>query len=508
MTRRIYLDLDGVMADFDGSFPAVFGLDHRSMADDDMWLKINGHPTFFRDLPPMVGAVDFFRSIEHLEPIILTACPKSNYAHVATQKVEWVRAHLSAHVTVLPVLGGSSKPLFMHAKGDILIDDFRRNTEAWAAAGGHAILHRGFEGTAAALEAAIGPYATQPAEQPKPEGGEAVAEVYDWREDDGTSKRCVSFLCPISELPVGTKLYAAQPKPEQAVGDGVGMRREVALDFADNPRPYHTLQAPADTNGELYRALAVLAAAYRKAVNARPAVATPAEVTGASYADDPDFPATDRAMLNYLASAFDSETWVCERCGHEEDTKTMDSASMLRDYLAAHPEPASPCAGVGVPDGWKLVPVKATREITEAGRKSLIESSKANVSYDTTAAYAYDDMIAAAPVSNLETFVGVPDVVTEVVAEVVRAMAKFPTWPTDPLHALGVVGEEFGELGKAVLQQVYEPHKNQPDDIRKEAVQTAAMALRFVASLGKYQFAPGVQHQQPMLAAAPEVPRG
>jgi hypothetical protein len=42
------------------------------------------------------------------------------------------------------------------------------------------------------------------------------------------------------------------------------MSLEVALDFADNPRPYHTLQAPADTNGELYRALAVLAAAYRK----------------------------------------------------------------------------------------------------------------------------------------------------------------------------------------------------------------------------------------------------
>lgn len=164
MTRRIYLDLDGVMADFDGTFPAVFGLDHRDMADDAMWLKINGHPSFFRDLPPMAGAVDFFRSIEHLDPIILTACPKSNYAHVATQKVEWVRAHLSAHVTVLPVLGGSSKPLFMHAKGDILIDDFRRNTEAWAAAGGHAILHRGFDGTAAALAEAIGPYARQPAQ--------------------------------------------------------------------------------------------------------------------------------------------------------------------------------------------------------------------------------------------------------------------------------------------------------------------------------------------------------
>jgi hypothetical protein len=43
---------------------------------------------------------------------------------------------------------------------------------------------------------------------------------------------------------------------------------DVALDFADNPRPHHTLQAPADTNGELYSALAVLAAAYRAALEA------------------------------------------------------------------------------------------------------------------------------------------------------------------------------------------------------------------------------------------------
>lgn len=114
--------------------------------------------------------MEFFRSIEHLDPIILTACPKSNWAHVATQKAEWVRSHLSAHVTVLPVLGGSSKPLFMHTKVDILIDDFRRNTEAWAAAGGLAILHRSFESTSAELDQAIGAVLGKPAQR-----GEAIA---------------------------------------------------------------------------------------------------------------------------------------------------------------------------------------------------------------------------------------------------------------------------------------------------------------------------------------------
>lgn len=141
--RMLYVDLDGVMADFDGAFPAVFGLDHRSLADDEMWSHINGHPSFFRDLPPMAGAVDFFRSIEHLNPVILTACPKSNYPHVAAQKRAWVREHLSASCLVLPVLGGRHKPLFMHQLGDVLIDDFGKNCEAWSEAGGVAIKHEG-----------------------------------------------------------------------------------------------------------------------------------------------------------------------------------------------------------------------------------------------------------------------------------------------------------------------------------------------------------------------------
>ena len=144
---RIYLDLDGVMADFDRSFRERFGLDNREMADDAMWAQINSHKFFFRELPLCEGALEFFRSIEHLDPIILTACPKSNYAHVAVQKRDWVREHLSPRVTVLPTWGGSSKPLFMHAPGDLLIDDFERNTSRWEKAGGHAILHRNFPST-------------------------------------------------------------------------------------------------------------------------------------------------------------------------------------------------------------------------------------------------------------------------------------------------------------------------------------------------------------------------
>lgn len=86
--------------------------------------------------------------------------------------------------------------------------------------------------------------------------------------------------------------------------------------------------------------------------------------------------------------------------------------------------------------------------------------------------------------------------VNEMLAEVYRATEKFPTWPTDPLHALAVLGEEYGELNKAVLQAVYEPHKSSPVDVREEAIQCAAMAVRFLMSLQVYRYDECEQHLQ------------
>lgn len=86
--------------------------------------------------------------------------------------------------------------------------------------------------------------------------------------------------------------------------------------------------------------------------------------------------------------------------------------------------------------------------------------------------------------------------IKDVIKEVEKATQKFPAWPTDPLHALAVLGEEFGELTKEMVQMVYEPHKTNKDEIRKEAIQTAAMALRLVMSLDEYEYKPLPQHEQ------------
>lgn len=154
----LFVDMDGVLADFDKHFPLMFGVSHVGMPKKEMWKYIKSEPDFFSTIPPFPGVLPFFFSIEHLNPIILTACPSSDYANVATQKRRWIREILGEHVPVLPVCGSESKPLFMHREGDVLIDDWGKNCLAWEAAGGVAIKHENFKSTTQQLFEVLSEY--------------------------------------------------------------------------------------------------------------------------------------------------------------------------------------------------------------------------------------------------------------------------------------------------------------------------------------------------------------
>lgn len=144
---KLFLDLDGVMADFDSRFQELFGVNQDTMTDDEMWKKINAVPDYFVGMSMCEGAKDFLESIMHLNPTILTACPKSNYRSAALQKRQWVRNNLSKDIDIIPMLGGKNKCLFMNGEGDVLIDDFEKNCKPWNELGGVAIVHKNFSDT-------------------------------------------------------------------------------------------------------------------------------------------------------------------------------------------------------------------------------------------------------------------------------------------------------------------------------------------------------------------------
>lgn len=76
--------------------------------------------------------------------------------------------------------------------------------------------------------------------------------------------------------------------------------------------------------------------------------------------------------------------------------------------------------------------------------------------------------------------------IRNILIELRKAKKKFPKWPIDPIHAAAIVAEESGELVRASLHEAYEPNLATPRAMVIEAIQTGAMAIRFVSNSEKY----------------------
>lgn len=72
-------------------------------------------------------------------------------------------------------------------------------------------------------------------------------------------------------------------------------------------------------------------------------------------------------------------------------------------------------------------------------------------------------------------------IIEEILTELKRAQEKFPYWPADYIHAAAIVNEESGELIRAALRFRYEG--GDKDEMRVEAIQTAAMCIRFLKTM-------------------------
>jgi hypothetical protein len=78
----------------------------------------------------------------------------------------------------------------------------------------------------------------------------------------------------------------------------------------------------------------------------------------------------------------------------------------------------------------------------------------------------------------------------EVVDELKKAKRKFPQWPVHIVARAAIVGEEAGELIRASLHHKYESKNAEQEsewmkEMEKEAIQCAAMCIRFIESLRK-----------------------
>jgi hypothetical protein len=141
MERQLFLDCDGVLADFDAGAREVLGMSSRAFEERhgkrEFWRRIARAKDFYAILPLMPDARLLFDAVAHLEPIILTGLPLGNWA--TPQKVRWADEHFPG----THIITRMARDKYRHMRGaDVLVADRADHRGKWEAAGGIFVHHR------------------------------------------------------------------------------------------------------------------------------------------------------------------------------------------------------------------------------------------------------------------------------------------------------------------------------------------------------------------------------
>ena len=141
---RLFLDADGVLADFDEGARRLLGMTPRQFeakhGRGTFWKRLAAAENFYGTLPEMPGARVLFDGVKHLQPTILTGLPLGNWA--APQKVEWAAEHFPG----VPIIACMARDKHKHMhSGEVLVDDRENHRTAYEAAGVVFIHHKNAE---------------------------------------------------------------------------------------------------------------------------------------------------------------------------------------------------------------------------------------------------------------------------------------------------------------------------------------------------------------------------
>jgi hypothetical protein len=138
---RLFLDADGVLADFDAGVKMLLGMDaarfRAARGSSAFWRRLASAENFYGTLPEMPDARLLFEAVEHLQPTILTGLPLGSWA--APQKVAWAAEHFPG----VPIVTCMARDKHKHMRpGDVLVDDRETHRAAYEAAGVVFVHHR------------------------------------------------------------------------------------------------------------------------------------------------------------------------------------------------------------------------------------------------------------------------------------------------------------------------------------------------------------------------------
>jgi len=137
---QLFLDCDGVLADFDTGFQELTGMQGQDYEDKHgskaFWKLIQDSQSYFEKLPLMPDAMELYEAVKHLRPIILTGTPRGDWA--APQKMRW-RDKRFPGVPMVTCL--SRNKVDYCQPGDVLVDDFLKHSQKWIDGGGIFVHH-------------------------------------------------------------------------------------------------------------------------------------------------------------------------------------------------------------------------------------------------------------------------------------------------------------------------------------------------------------------------------
>lgn len=135
---KLFVDLDGVLCDFEKGVRNLFGgKGPKEIPLKEMWKRLSFADNFYANLDWMPDGRELWEGVKHLNPTILTGIPHGNWA--PKQKRVWCGRNLGWDV---PVITCFAREKHTHGNpGDILIDDTEKNLQPWKSMGGVFILH-------------------------------------------------------------------------------------------------------------------------------------------------------------------------------------------------------------------------------------------------------------------------------------------------------------------------------------------------------------------------------
>lgn len=160
---EIYVDMDGVLADFFGEWKKLVGKDWRELDKDEIepaLKKIRDEDKFWLNIPLTSNAKNLLGIIKQVKgDYKILSSPLANDPNSEPHKREWIEKNLDFFPPTEVIITKDKAKYATNPDGtpNILIDDYGVNIAAWESAGGIGFKHKDhkFERTAKKLKAEI-----------------------------------------------------------------------------------------------------------------------------------------------------------------------------------------------------------------------------------------------------------------------------------------------------------------------------------------------------------------